>query len=67
MDGRVLLKLGALLRRARVLLGLGGTVGGLGWWGGLKHLMGLWDPWGLVGDSSWRESALVDVTMLPFK
>lgn len=70
MDGRVLLKLGALLRRARVLLGLGGTVGGLGWWGGLKHLIGLWGPWGLaglVGHSSGRESALVDVTVLPFR
>ncbi|KAK0153012.1 hypothetical protein N1851_005311 [Merluccius polli] len=48
-EGRVLFRLGALLRRAEVLGLLGGTVGGLGWCGGVKHLRGLWDPRGLVG------------------
>lgn len=54
-------------------MGLGGTVGGLGWWGGVKHLVGLWGPGGLtgllglIGDSSERRSALVEVSMLPFK
>lgn len=67
-EGRVLLRLGALLRRD-TFLGLGGTVGGLGWWGGVKHLIGLWGPWGVSGlvtrDSSETGSAL-DVTVLPF-
>lgn len=68
-DGLALVRLGALLRRGRVLLEVGGTVGGLGWCGGLKHLMGLWGPGGLVGlgvVSSWAESDLADTTILPF-
>lgn len=48
MDGLVLVRLGALLSR-ETFLGLGGTVGGLGWWGGERHLWGLWDPGGLTG------------------
>lgn len=71
-EGRVLLRLGALLSRD-VFLGLGGTVGGLGWWGGVKHLMGLWGPGGLTGlvglsgDSSEGRSALVEVSVLPLR
>lgn len=70
-EGRVRLRLGALLSRD-AFLGLGGTVGGLGWWGGVKHLMGLWGPSGLTGllglivESSEGRSALVEVSVLPF-
>lgn len=48
-------------------------MGGLGWWGGVKHLVGLWGPGGLTGlaglsvDSSERRSALVEVSVLPFR
>lgn len=71
---RVLLRLGALLRRDTFLvLEGGGTVGGLGWWGGVKHLVGLWGPGGLTGlaglrvDSSERGSALLEDSVLPFR
>lgn len=72
-DGRVLLRLGALLRRDKFLELGGGTVGGLGWCGGVKHLVGLWGPGGLTGlaglrvDSSERGSALVEISVLPFR
>lgn len=74
-DGRVLLRLGALLRRDTFLVVLegGGTVGGLGWCGGVKHLVGLWGPGGLTGlaglrvDSSERGSALLEDSVLPFR
>lgn len=63
-DGRVLLRLGALLRRDTFLvLEGGGRVGGLGWCGGVEHLVGLWGPRRLTGlaglrvDSSERGSA----------
>lgn len=71
-EGRVLFRLGALLSRD-MFLGLGGTVGGLGWWGGVKHFMGLWGPGGLTGlvglsgDSLEERSALVEVSVLPFR
>lgn len=48
-------------------------MGGLGWWGGVKHLVGLWGPGGLTGlaglrvDSSERRSVLVEVSVLPFR
>ena len=48
-------------------------MGGLGWWGGVKHLTGLWGPGkltglvGLRGDSSERFSALAEVIVLPFR
>lgn len=72
MEGRVLLRLGALLRRD-TLFGLGGTVGGLGRWGLVKPFTGLWGSGGLAGlvalmeDSSERRSDLVDVSVLPCK
>lgn len=66
-EGRVLLRLGALLSRER-FLGLGGTVGGLGWCGGVKHLRGLCGPGGLTGlRGVERWSALVEVSVLPFR
>lgn len=51
----------------------GGTVGGLGWCGGVKHLVGLWGPGGLTGlaglrvDSSESGSALLEDSVLPFR
>lgn len=67
-DWRVLLRLGALLRRdAFFVLEGGGTVGGLGWWGGVKHLVGLTGLAGLRVDSSERGSALLVDSVLPFR
>lgn len=48
-------------------------MGGLGWWGGVKHLRGLWGPsWltglvGLIGESSEKRSALVEASVLPLR
>lgn len=47
-------------------------MGGLGWCGGVKHLVGLWGPGGLTGlaglrvDSSERGSAMLEGSVLPF-
>lgn len=49
---------GLLVRES--FLELGGTVGGLGWWGGVEHMMGLWGSSGLTG--------LVElISVLPFR
>lgn len=45
----------------------GGTVGGLGWCGGVKHLVGLTGLAGLRVDSSERGSALLEDSVLPFR
>ena len=68
-EDRVLLRLGALRGRER-FLGLGGTVGGLGWRGSVKPLRGLWGPSGLTGLLGLRGlerlSALEEDSVLPF-
>lgn len=68
IEGWVLLRYGALRRWATVLA-FRGIEGGLGWWGGLTHLLELWVPGGLElgAGSSQRGSLLAHISVVPFR